>query len=154
MRSLIIVGLPASGKTSHARSLLAGRSHYEDIHHWLYYRDQSIREGNDLFGRFLDDLQAGRPFVIDSVEMCERTVREDFVSEYLAESPEIDWLYFENEPEQCRRNAHLPEHRGEGHRLHRLREIDRVSQVYDIPGGANVRAVYRSPSGYPWVQPP
>ena len=146
MRSLIIVGLPASGKTSHARSVLAGRSHYEDIHHWLYHRDQSIKEGNDLFGRFLDDLQAGRPFVIDSVEMCERTVREHFVGKYLSHLREIDWLYFENEPEQCRHNAYLPEHRGEGHRAHRLREIDRASRVYHIPEGANVRAVYCPPT--------
>ena len=141
-RPLIIVGLPASGKTLYARSLLAGRSHYEDIHHWLYHRDQYIREGNDRFGRFLDDLHAGRPFVIDSVEMCERTVRERFLGEYLSHLSGVDWLYFENEPEQCRRNAQLPEHRGESHRLHRLREIDRASPVYDIPEGANVRAVY------------
>ena len=143
MRSLIIVGLPASGKTSHARNLLAGRLHYEDIHHWLYHRERYISEGDDRFGRFLDDLHTGKPFVIDSVEMCERTVREEFVREYLSQWPELDWLYFENEPEQCRLNAHRPEHRGEVHQLHRLREIDRASPIYDITEGANVRAVYR-----------
>ena len=142
MRSLIIVGLPASGKTSFARSLLAGRSHYEDIHHWLYHREQYVKEGNDRFGRFLDDLQAGRPFVIDSVEMCERTVREAFVREYLSQQREIDWLYFKNEPEQCRRNAQKLDHRGEAHRLHRLREIDRAAQIYDVPEEANMRSVY------------
>ena len=145
MRSLIIVGLPASGKTSHARDLLAGRPYYEDIHHWLYRREQCIRDGDDRFGCFLNDLQAGRPFVIDSVEMCERTVREDFIKEYLSRWPEIDWLYFANEPDQCRRNAQFPEHRGESHRLHRLREIDRASQVYHIPEGANARPVYCPP---------
>lgn len=143
-RSLVIVGLPASGKTSYARRLLAGRRHYEDIHHWIYYREQHIREGDDRFGRFLHDLQIGKPFVIDSVEMCERAVRESFVREYLSQRREVDWLYFENEPEQCRRNAQGLEHRGEDHRAQRLREIDRVTPVYDIPGNAGVRPVYRA----------
>lgn len=142
-RSLVIVGLPASGKTSYARSLLAGRRHYEDIHHWLYYRDQHIRNDDDRFGRFLEDLHAGRPWVIDSVEMCEREVRESFMREYLADAGEVDWLFFENEPDQCKRNAQVLEHRGEGHRLHRLREIDRVTPVYHIPTGANRRSVYQ-----------
>lgn len=142
-RSLIIVGLPASGKSSHARSLLAGRVHYEDIHHWLYYRDQHIRVGDDRFGRFLDDLRTHRPWVIDSVEMCEREVRERFAQEFLTSAGDVNWLFFENEPDQCRRNAQILEHRGEGHRLHRLREIDRVTQVYDIPADAIVRRVYR-----------
>ena len=142
-RSLIIVGLPASGKSSHARSLLASRSHYEDIHHWLYYRDQHIRAGDDRFGCFLGDVQSGRTWVIDSVEMCEREVRERFVREYLTSAGDVDWLFFENDPDQCRRNAEVLEHRGEGHRLHRLREIDRVTRIYDIPAEATVRRVYR-----------
>ena len=143
-RSLVIIGLPASGKTSYARSLLEGRSHYEDIHHWLYYRDQHVRDGDDRFGRFLADLEAGRPWVIDSVEMCEREVRERFVGEYLTRLGEVDWLFFENDPFQCKSNAQVLEHRGEGHRTHRLREIERVTAVYDIPAGATVRPVYRS----------
>ena len=142
-RALIIVGLPASGKSSHASRLLAGRSHYEDIHHWLYYREQHIRDGNDRFGRFLGDLGIGKPWVIDSVEMCERSVRESFIREYLTHADEVDWLFFENDPEQCKRNALVLEHRGEGHRDHRMREIDRVTSVYDIPAGARVRQVYR-----------
>ena len=142
-RSLVLVGLPASGKTSFARGLLAGRSHYEDIHHWLYYRDQHVRDGDDRFGRFLNDLHAGRPWVIDSVEMCERAVRERFAQDYLGDGREVDWLFFENDPGQCRSNAQVLEHRGEGHRAHRLREIERVTAVYDIPAGARVRPVYR-----------
>ena len=142
-RSLIVVGLPASGKTSFVRSLLAGRSHYEDIHHWIYYREQHIRVGDDRFGRFLRDLQAGRPWVIDSVEMCERTVRESFVREYLCGLQAVDWLFFENDPDQCRLNAQVLEHRGEGHRIHRMREIERVTAVYDIPEEAERRQVYR-----------
>ena len=142
-RSLVVIGLPASGKTSYARSLLAGRPHYEDIHHWLYYRDQHIRDGEDRFGRFLEDLQAGRPFVIDSVEMCERAVRQRFVEEYLSSLHALDWLCFENDPGQCKSNAQALEHRGEGHRVHRLREIDRVTPLYDIPAEATVRPVYR-----------
>ena len=143
-RSLVIVGLPASGKSSFARSLLAGRSHYEDIHHWLYHREAHIRDGDDPFGRFLDDLHAGRPWVIDSVEMCERAVREHFAREYLANVSTVDWLYFENDPAQCKQNAQVLDRRGEGHREHRMREIDRVTAVYDIPAGAGVRRVYRS----------
>ena len=142
-RSLVIVGLPASGKSSFARSLLAGRSHYEDIHHWLYHREAHVRDGDDPFGRFLDDLHAGRPWVIDSVEMCERTVREQFAREYLVHLPAVDWLYFENDPAQCKRNAQVLERRGEGHREHRMREIDRVTPVYDIPAGARIRRVYQ-----------
>ncbi len=142
-RSLVIVGLPASGKSSYARSLLAGRSHYEDIHHWLYYRTTHIRDGNDRFGQFLADLDAGQPWVIDSVEMCEQTVRDHFVREYLSNSGDIDWLFFENDPEQCKCNAQVLEHRGEGHRTHRLYEIDRVTSVYSIPTDARVRSVYR-----------
>ena len=143
-RSLVIVGLPASGKSSYARTLLAGRNHFEDIHHWLYYRKQHIRDGNDRFAHFLRDLQTGRPWVIDSVEMCEHTVRERFALEYFAHPEEIDWIFFENDPEQCRKNAQALERRGSEHRLHRLREIDRVTRVYDIPEDANRREVYRS----------
>lgn len=143
-RSLVIVGLPASGKTSFARGLLAGRNHYEDIHHWLYYREQCVRDGDDRFGRFLNDLHAGRPWVIDSVEMCDRAVRERFVADYLCAGSGVDWLFFENDPGQCRINAQVLEHRGEGHRAHRLREIDRVTALYDIPTEAVRRPVYRS----------
>ncbi len=150
VQCLVIVGLPASGKTSYARSLLEGRSHYEDVHHWLHYRDQHIRAGDDRFGHFLSDLQAGKPWVIDSVEMCERAVRERFVSEYLGNLGNIEWLFFENEPEQCKRNAQVLEHRGEGHREHRLREIERVTTVYDIPSGASLRQVYRSIHSATW----
>ena len=142
-RSLVIIGLPASGKSSYARSLLAGRNHYEDIHHWLYYRATHIRDGDDRFGRFLDDLEADRPWVIDSVEMCERAVRDRFARDYLSGLRNVDWLYFENDPEQCKRNAQVLEHRGEGHRTHRLGEIDRVTSGYEIPPGASVRSVYR-----------
>lgn len=150
MQCLVIVGLPASGKTSYARSLLEGHSYYEDVHHWLYYREQHIRAGDDRFGRFLSDLQAGKPWVIDSVEMCERDVRERFVREYLGNLNHVEWLFFENEPEQCKRNAQVLEHRGEGHREHRLREIERVTRVYDIPPGASRRQVYRPFAGTTW----
>ena len=142
-RSMIIIGLPASGKTTYARGVSDGRSHYEDIHHWIFYRDQHIRDGDDRFGRFLDDLRAGRPWVIDSVEMCERAVREAFVREFRLNADEIDWLFFENDPDQCKRNAQVLEHRGEGHREHRMREIDRVTVVYDIPMDARIRRVYQ-----------
>lgn len=153
MRSLIVISLPASGKTRYAHGLLAGRCHYEDIHHWLAHRDQYIQEGNDRFGQFLDDLHAGRAFVIDSVEMCERTVREHFVREYLPAWREVDWVYFENDPNQCRRNAYQPEHRGAGHQAHRLREINRVTKVYDIPTGAKVQPVYRPSLKEPSASP-
>ena len=75
--------------------------------------------------------------------MCERTVREQFAQEYLAHLPAVDWLFFENDPAQCKRNAQVLERRGEGHREHRIREIDRVTGLYDIPAGTIVRQVYR-----------
>lgn len=79
--------------------------------------------------------------------MCEREVRERFVREYLTRSGKIDWLFFENNPYQCKSNAEVLEHRGEGHRTRRLREIERVTAVYDIPIEATVRPVYRSAAG-------
>ena len=78
--------------------------------------------------------------------MYDRAVRERFVEDYLGKGGQVEWLFFENDSSQCRINAQVLEHRSEGHRAHRLREIDRVTTLYDIPSEAVRRPVYRSVS--------
>ena len=74
---------------------------------------------------------------ITDPNLCESVTRkaaETILSEF---SEEIDWIFFENNPEQCRKNVEL---RNDG----RLVEgsIKRFSRTYTIPMGAKVVPVF------------
>jgi hypothetical protein len=88
MKVTMIVGLPASGKTHYAETIANGRKIVDD--------PQSL---SDLEGMDND-------FIICDPHLCHvnKFDVEDRIKKVYPEAV-FEWIYFENDPEQCLKNA-------------------------------------------------
>lgn len=121
-RCILIVGLPASGKTTLANSLLKKNCVLVD----------DPKEGDfDKIGRFL---RLGITVIVTDCFLCEKVVQEE--AKKSLGSIETEWIFFENDPVQCHINAARRKNKPVD------QDIEYWTDVYHIPEGAKVIPVY------------
>ncbi len=133
MRVTFIAGLPGSGKTHLAQSLA---SQYDPVDVW--YVDD-ITSTDDLVGTFGSAYI--KHLIVTDPHFCRPTTRplaEGVIWEWY--KLPVDWIFFENNPQQCRRNVMHRIAQGDDRKV--MGMIDLLTKIYTIPNGADVRPVY------------
>ena len=123
MKTTLVAGLPGSGKTFLLRKMSeAGAACVDDI-----------RELSELPCHPVPWL------VIADVNFCRQDVRDAAEFEIARRFGPVDleWIFFENVPEQCRSNAI-----GRDDDRDVNADIDALSRIYDIPEGAETIPVH------------
>jgi hypothetical protein len=133
MKCIIMAGAPGSGK-SHLGLKMA-----EADPSVFFFDDASMpkRDLTLLIKKLKED--TGTLIIADTF-LCEPDQREsalDFIH-YYNEDAEIEWIYFENNPEKCRRNVEL---RDDGRDVEG--SIKRFSASYVIPEGVTPRPIWQ-----------
>lgn len=123
MRVTLIAGLPGSGKTFLLRSMREdGSTCIDDI-------------------RGLSDLPEHRvPWLaVSDVNFCRQDVRNSAEFEIVRRFGPVDleWIFFENDPEQCRSNV---AERNDGRNVHA--DIDALCRLYVVPEDAESIPVF------------
>jgi hypothetical protein len=124
---IAIVGLPGSGKT-YLGNRLAKENGYEFI-------DDIDIEGKK---RLLAILKEGNDCIISDPNFIFEDIRNKAILS-LAENLNIEWMFFENDPEQCLKNV---EYRNDGRKVKDF--ISMFSKYYIIPKGVHPVKVYGS----------
>lgn len=130
VKAICIVGLPGSGKT-----YLAEQLREEDPN--LVIHDDMMDRGH-LYTA-LCTLQ-GRNCILIDTNFCSSTTRE--VAEQLLKERgvEVEWIFFENNPEKCRRNIQYRRRQGD------LRNVEgtikRFEKIYRVPDGIMPREIW------------
>jgi predicted kinase len=123
VRATLVAGLPGSGKTTMMQTMVAdGALCIDDI------RDLSELPTNPV------------PWLaIADVNFCRTEVRTAAETEIIRRfgSVDFEWIFFENDPEQCRSNA---AERNDGRSV--VADIDVLSRAYVIPEGATTVPVF------------
>ena len=133
MRVTFIAGLPGSGKTHLAQSLA---SQCDPVHVW--YVDD-ITSTDDLVGPFGSAYI--KHLIVTDPHFCRPTTRplaEGVIWEWY--KLPVHWIFFENNPQQCRRNVMHRIAQGDDRKV--MGMIDALTKIYTIPKGADVRPVY------------
>jgi uridine kinase len=135
MKIIVIIGLAASGKSHYAKEL--NKSFCGVI-----VDDNLIDNNKDIIINLIED---GRDFIYTDAMLCNPTVFnlfKTFIDSVKDEQgiEEIEYIYFENDPEQCLINAASPT------RQYKKVEnfIRQISKEYIIPEGVIPLKVYRA----------
>ena len=125
--------MPGSGKTHLGKEL-------SKVDESIYFFDDASARGKDLV-EFLDRVsqEIGTVIVAD-VNLCEPLERDSAVEFIRMFNPDtqFEWIYFENDPEKCRRNVSL---RCDGRNVEG--SIRRFSATYRIPEDVTPRPIWQ-----------
>lgn len=137
MKITFLVGLPGSGKTYLGELLAANDANV------TYLDDISVNGGLNELQKAIHVLGAENIVVSDAF-LCRQRDREQAVAvlKKMAPAYALEWVFFENAPEKCLRNA---DYRNKGLGATRLvtRMIFDMSKEYAIPEGVSVREVWQ-----------
>jgi RNase adaptor protein for sRNA GlmZ degradation len=135
---IIIVGLPGSGKTYYAKEK------FEPLDYKLF---DDVGMEHELLRSLIEHLKAGKKAVVTDIYTL--TNRERFVVlRRLYMEPElvdmkIDWIFFENDPENCLINIRQRNDSSDQYRTISDDFIFFLSKQYTIPPDQTPRPVYR-----------
>lgn len=123
LKLTFIVGLPGSGKSFLGKQL---EGHFID--------DASLH-GIQI----VKDAVRNRisPLIVADVFLCRDTERIHAIMTLSGSNYDIEWIFFENNPEKCLANVHR---RDDGRKVEGL--IRQLTKEYTIPIGATVREIY------------
>lgn len=134
----VVIGLPGCGKDRLLRAMEAeGHRVFDDF---SANTAAPFVEMSPNYGPLMDELMAGHDCAVSDIAFCEPEYRSDFfkaVTTRLRGQP-IEWIYFENAPEKCRKN--IEGQSGERVELD-LRALEDLSRRYVVPAGTVVRPV-------------
>lgn len=132
---VMIVGLPASGKTTYAKN------HYGNIENCYIADDFSISPSMHI--EQIQNLNPERIVIVDPL-LCTASVRnvEEIIKKMLGiEINSFEWVYFENDPISCKNNA---KNRVDGRSV--AVDIDVLSRRYKIPSNSKILPVFKNVS--------
>lgn len=123
---LFIVGLPGSGKTELSKKINSQNNNR--------YKIIDDPKSFDQILPFLD-----QDLIISDPAFCLEKNRELAIRKITEENPnvKIDWIFFENDPDQCLINAE----RRENKKVDSY--IKNSTKTYTIPKGSNIIKVWR-----------
>jgi predicted kinase len=123
-----LVGLPASGKTTLGEKM---EEENEDI---VYIDDITIKNGLDDIEKAVN-LWGAIHIVISDVFLCRAKDREYAIKKLKKIAPdyELEWIFFENNPEKCLKNADYRNKQGDTRKIKNM--IVDMSKQYTIPEG-------------------
>jgi len=120
MRILFLVGLPGAGKSYLAKQFC-------EKPNTILFDDLGVACS---IADFKQALMTEKNLVVTDVNLCEASTREKATKLIKSISPnrEIEWIYFENNLEKCRKNV---EYRNDGRNVEGT--LRRFSKTYTIP---------------------
>ena len=132
MKLVVLIGLPASGKS------YLGRQMIENNKKAVFIDDVSmvgIKELEKVIenGGFSD-------IIMSDVFLCREKDRQTFVKWISKYDFEIEWIFFENAPEKCLKNIKIRNNNGDVRKVEGL--IYFLSKEYKIPCGVIVKKVF------------
>jgi predicted kinase len=142
-----IAGLPGSGKSTLIRRLARKVRGLVAPDFMLGVDDDSpIRRSpritdSPVYTQLISDLRAGKDCIVADIVFCDTLWRVELEQIVRADVPEvkIDWMFFENAPLKCARNASK---RGRVSLPRELRLIDYLSRKYITPLGVKPMRVW------------
>jgi len=123
-----IVGLPGSGKTHYAKEHPLG----------LLFDDPAV--SSDTFDAFKTAVKSGQDVTITDVYMVESIARVLALITVMVwnQDADIEWLYFENNPEACIANVL----RRNDDRIVSTEFVTEASKHYDVPDYVKLLPIY------------
>jgi predicted kinase len=106
---VIIIGLPSSGKSTYAQHPKFGKCiSFDDM--FLHYRSPEAAVDDTNAHTLTDCLSKSRSIIINDPHLCNTSARQQLIGwlyENSFQTPSIELIFFENNPEQCIKNSRL-----------------------------------------------
>lgn len=125
---IIIIGLPGSGKSTYLIERYSNEIVFDDYHKY----DKKSFEESIYYSDFLKALRKNKKIILSDISYC-KCEKLNYVEnkiKKLNENIKINKIYFENNPELCKKNV-LYRNRKSSNLEIEL--IDKLSQNYQIP---------------------
>lgn len=135
---VVVVGLPASGKTHLCQHEFDGCQVFDDL------IDGHKKAQDNLLPSLRTMSETTSKVICNDVFLCRRKTAEEFrwlLAELFRGVPQ-EWIYFANDPDQCLLNAQNDQ-TDLKRKSDRLSLIPLLAKEYDIPSGVIARPVYR-----------
>lgn len=120
---IILVGLPGSGKTWYAQNVLK----------YDYFID-------DPKGFFDFPTDVNGTIVIADPHLCSEHLRAKSILPVMYPKHSIKWIFFENNPEKCRKNVEYRSKNGDNRNV--LKCIEHLTKLYTIPDGSEIIEIW------------
>jgi adenylate kinase family enzyme len=129
MNITVLVGLPGSGKTTLGEQLASSDG--------IFLDDVSVSGGLEIIKKAI--VAGWEKIIISDVFLCE-PLQQIHAAQWLEKNASkytVNWIFFENSPEQCQRNVIQRMAKGDLRKVEEL--IRHLSKVYAVPDYCDIK---------------